>query len=109
MRAARALRYARRRAGLSQRALASKAGLPQSTVGRIEAGSVDPQFRTLSRLLQACGFDLEVEPLLGIGVDRTLIRACLARSPAERLAANSQGAQLIHKFRTGKKLGAWSK
>lgn len=39
VRAAALLREARRSAGLSQRALAEKAGVPQSTVARIESGS----------------------------------------------------------------------
>jgi predicted transcriptional regulator len=81
-----ALRYARKKAGLSQRDLARKVGMPQSTIGRIEAGLVDPQVGTLSRLIRACGFDLEVAPRLGVGVDRTQIRKCLAVSPAERIA-----------------------
>lgn len=95
MNAARALRWARRRAGLSQRALAEKSGLPQSTIGRIEAGTVDPRVGTLSRLLRACQFDLEVEPLLGVGVDRTLIHKTLAMSPAERVASASKAASVF--------------
>jgi len=86
MRAARSLRWARRRAGLSQRALAAQTGVPQSTIGRIEAGLVDPRFETLRRLLNACGFDLEMEPLRGAGVDRSQIQALLALTPAERFA-----------------------
>src|SRR6266508_3449145 len=95
MKAARALRWARRRAGLSQRELAEKSGLPQSTIGRIEAGTVDPRVGTLSRLLRACGFDLEVEPRLGIGVDRTQIDECLAVSPAERIARADEAARFL--------------
>ena|SRR5579884_2307514 len=85
MKATRALRWARLTANLSQRALAEGAGVPQSTIARIEAGSIDPRVSTLSRLLHACGFDLEVEPLLGRGVDRSQIQERLALSPAERL------------------------
>jgi transcriptional regulator with XRE-family HTH domain len=86
MKASRALRWARLTAGLSQRALAEKSGVPQSTIGRIETDAIDPRTSMLSRLLRACGYDLEVEPLLGQGVDRTLIRERLALTPAERLA-----------------------
>jgi predicted transcriptional regulator len=85
MKAARALRWARLTANLSQRALAKKSGIPQSTIARIEAGTIDPRVNTLSRLLHACGFDLEVEPLLGQGVDRSQIRERLALTPSERL------------------------
>jgi predicted transcriptional regulator len=95
MNAARALRYARRRAGLSQRELAQRSGVPQSTVGRIESGAVDPRISTLDRLLRTCEFDLEVEPLLGIGVDRSQIREMLGLSPSERLARSVQGAQFV--------------
>src|SRR5947208_15578998 len=95
MNAARGLRWARRRAGLSQRELAARSGVPQSTVGRIEAGLVDPRVRTLSRLLRACGFDLEVEPRLGEGVDRTLFRELLSLTPDQRLARASQAARVF--------------
>lgn len=54
------LRKARHEAGLSARALAAKAGVPTTTVTRIENGSTDPGFTTLCRLLGAAGFDLEV-------------------------------------------------
>src|SRR5215213_6868714 len=100
MKAARALRWARRRAGLSQRALAEKSGMPQSTIGRIEAGTVDPRVATLSWLLRACGFDLEVEPLLGEGIDRSQIRELLALSPDQRLALAADGARAIEALRS---------
>lgn len=70
--ASRMLRHARRRAGLTQRGLAAKTGIPQETIARIESGRVDPRVTTLDRLLEGCGFGLEHLPRLGIGVDRTL-------------------------------------
>jgi predicted transcriptional regulator len=103
--AARALRYARRRASLSQRELAERSGVPQSTVGRIETGAVDPRISTLDRLLRACEFDLEVEPLLGIGVDRSQIREMLDLSPSERLARSVQGAQFVALLRQAHRAG----
>ncbi len=66
--AARLLRHARRRAGLTQRALATKAGVAQSVVGRIESSAVDPTVTTLSKLLRACETTLEALPG-GYGVD----------------------------------------
>jgi transcriptional regulator with XRE-family HTH domain len=88
--AAALLRYARRRASLTQRDLAERAGVPQSTVARIESSAVDPSVSLLSRLLRACGASLLAIPGNGEGVDRTLIRAMLD-TPAERLA--SAGAE----------------
>lgn len=70
---------------MSQRALAERTGVPQSTIGRIEAGLVDPRVGTLDRLLLACGEELDVVPVQGLGVDRTPIRAALRRTPRERL------------------------
>jgi predicted transcriptional regulator len=99
MKASRALRWARLTAGLSQRALAKKSGIPQSSVARIEAGTIDPRVGTLDRLLCACGFDLEVEPRLGQGVDRTQIREMLALSPSERLRQAVNGARVLKVLR----------
>ena len=44
-----------------------------------------PRVDTLERILNACGESLEAVSRAGDGVDRTLIRAVLAMSPAERL------------------------
>ncbi len=82
----RMLRYARSRAKLTQRALAARTGIPQETIARIERGRVDPRVGTLDRLLEGCGYGLEVEPRLGIGIDRTQIRELLKLTPTERLA-----------------------
>ena len=53
------LHSARTRAGLSQRALAARAGTTQSVVTRIERGQASPTWETLTRLLAATGFDLD--------------------------------------------------
>jgi transcriptional regulator with XRE-family HTH domain len=83
--AGRMVRDARRRAGLTQRELAAKAGIPQETIARIERGRADPRTRTLDRLLEACGYGLESMPRLGIGVDRTQIAERLSVSMERRL------------------------
>ncbi|MFF0467025.1 helix-turn-helix domain-containing protein [Micromonospora zamorensis] len=58
-----ALRALRRRADLSQRELAQRAGVPQPTLARIESGrALDPRFRTVERLVRAAGGQM------GIGV-----------------------------------------
>ena len=98
MTAPRLLKQARRRAGLSQRALAQAADVPQSTVARIELGVLSPRVDTLERLLRAAGQTLSSEPRLGVGVDRTLIRDLLARTPAERvrmLTADARAVRLL--------------
>jgi predicted transcriptional regulator len=85
MKASRLLRTARRRAGLSQRELADLAGVPQPAIARIESGRVQPRVDTLGRLLRACGWDLEVAPRAGVGVDRTVMRQLLRLTPQQRL------------------------
>ena len=85
MDAASLLRNARLRADLSQRKLAHLARVPQSTVARIELGTVDPRSDTLDRLLAAAGQELDSGRRPGIGVDRTQIRELLRLSPRERL------------------------
>lgn len=90
MHAARTLRWARRRAGFTQRQLADKAGVPQSTIGRIEAGLVDPRLGTFDRLLRACDIVLEPELDWTGGGDRSLIQAQLAKPPRVRLEQASQ-------------------
>jgi len=58
------LRQARIRAGLSQRALASRAHTAQSVIARIEGGQASPTWDTLERLLAAadCAVNPQVEP-----------------------------------------------
>jgi transcriptional regulator with XRE-family HTH domain len=59
----RLVRHARRQARLSQRGLAARAGVAQSTVAEIEMGRVDPKAGTLARLLAACNCRLTVAPV----------------------------------------------
>jgi len=89
----------RARAGVTQRELADLAGVPQSTVGRIEAGSIDPRASTLRRLLRAGGMDLEPALLIGLGIDRSPIRERLARTPRERLEDLASAAAGIRRLR----------
>lgn len=91
--AARLLRHARKRAGLSQRALAAKAGVPQPYVARIESSRTDPTVSSLSRLLRACETTLEAMPGSGAGIDRTVFTLDL--SPAERMADAADSAAWI--------------
>jgi len=63
-----ALRSARIAAGLSQRALSAKLGIPQSRLSRIENGAVDVRTSTLLDLARALG----LEPML---IPRRLVPA----------------------------------
>lgn len=70
---------------MTQRVLAARAGVPQSTVGRIETGVIEPRIDTLLRILHASGHDLELGARLGESVDRAQIRERLALTPRQRL------------------------
>lgn len=59
---ARALRDARRRAGLSQAGLAAGAGTSQATISAYESAAKQPTIDTLERLLAAAGSRLTVAP-----------------------------------------------
>ena len=54
------LRTERHCAGLTQRELAERTGVPQSTIARIETGRTDPRASTLNALLIGCGRSMAV-------------------------------------------------
>lgn len=95
MRAADLLRRVRTATGWSQRELARRAGVAQPVIARTESGAADVRVATLDALVRACGFELTVRPVAGRGVDRGLLRALLALSPAERLEAAAAAGRLV--------------
>ena len=99
MRAGTILRHARRRARMTQRQLAAAAGTPQSTVGRIETGRLNPTVESLRRLLAATGHDLELVPTAGADEDRSLIRDRLRLTPAQRARLAIAEARAVYRFR----------
>jgi transcriptional regulator with XRE-family HTH domain len=98
MDAAAMLRMARRRAQLSQRELARRAGVPQATISRIERGVVSPTFDTLDPLIRACGMQIVPVEQRGHGVDRSQIRERLALSPEERWRLAVDAANGVRRF-----------
>ena len=54
------VREARKRARLTQRQLAEKAGTTQSAIARLESGRTQPSFETVLRLVRLCGMDLDI-------------------------------------------------
>jgi transcriptional regulator with XRE-family HTH domain len=99
MKIATAIRVGRKRAGLTQRDLARRAGVPQSTVGRIESGSIQARAKTAEKLLAALGFEFAIEPRAGAGIDRTLIRRMFALSPRQRVEYAISGGKAIAEVR----------
>jgi len=86
--AATLLHEARTRAGLSQRALARRAGTAQSVIARIERGLTSPTWETLERLLQAVNLAVraELEPRVVVGSHMLDdVSRILAMTPEQRL------------------------
>ncbi len=89
------VREARRRAGLTQAQLAERAGVPKSTVGRIESAARVPSTEMIERLVRAAGLEVLVslsEP--DPGTD-SMFERTLRRSPAERLADATRVARFV--------------
>lgn len=82
-------------AGLSQRALARRAGTSQPAVARYERGVATPSWETLQRLAVACGQRLRIsaEAVPDPG-DVELADLLLRLTPVERLRALRRYARL---------------
>ncbi len=96
------IKEARRRSGLTQRQLASRSGVAQPVIARIESGRSNPAFETVEKLLSATGMTLEIRQVVGsepgAGVDRTLIRGLLPLTPDQRLRHASDVANNLARF-----------
>jgi transcriptional regulator with XRE-family HTH domain len=95
------IRDARRRAGLTQRQLAERAGTSQAAVARYERGRTVPDLATFTRLVRACGLELRATPAppaADPGIDRSTIRRLLALSVPERVALAVEEGRSIQRF-----------
>lgn len=96
---------ARRRAGLTQAALAARAGVPQSTIARIETDARSPSAAMVERLVTAAGFELRV----GLGrpdaATASLFERTLRRTPAERLADATRAGRFVLRARAQSRPG----
>lgn len=101
---ARLVADARRRAGLSQRELARRAGTAQSVVARIEGGQTNPGVELMERLLAKAGFRLRVElepsraPVSHMLAD---VPRILSLTPEERLREVGNASRFIAAARRG--------
>lgn len=81
------VREARRRAGLTQAALAERTGTTQSSIARLETGVTDASLARIDLLVKACGLDLVIELDVGrVDADEwTQARRNLTLTPDERV------------------------
>ncbi|HEY6356073.1 MAG TPA: helix-turn-helix transcriptional regulator [Burkholderiaceae bacterium] len=90
---------ARRNAGLSQRALAERAGVAQQEIARYERGRVTPSFERLRSLIAACGLELTVGLARADDSYDEQITAALALTPPQRLERALRDAQPLRAAR----------
>ena len=95
------LATARVRAGPSQRKLATRAGVAQSTVARIESGRADPAFSTLERLLAAAGLEMCIHLEPADDHDAALDAIDRLRSPEERERIATGHRRNVERFAEG--------
>ena len=93
----RTVRWARKRAGMTQHELSHATGLPQPSIARIEAGTVVPRTATLIAILHATGNQLSVEPI-DPAVDREAIRRQLAMNVPRR-TQKARGRNILRQLR----------
>jgi len=100
--AATLLRQARTHAGLSQRALARRAGTAQSVIARIEKGQTSPTWETLERLLAAADLDIhtQLEPRVVVGSHMlNEVAGILRMTPEQRLQEVKNVSEFLHRAR----------
>ncbi len=91
------LRRARAEKGLTQRTLASAAGVPQSTVARIESGAQQPSLPLLVRIL--AGVDLE--PRIALAPYDVLDASEARLSPVEQEARTQEQDEFLDALKAG--------
>jgi transcriptional regulator with XRE-family HTH domain len=90
------IREARRRHGVSQTQLATRAGTTQPAISRIERDQISPTVETLRSLLHLLGEDLELDAKpRDTGIDRSMIRERRKLTPSERLEYGRQFADFV--------------
>jgi len=93
------VREARKRARLTQRELAERAGTTQSAIARLESGRTRPAYDDVLRLVRLCGFDLDVMLVEWDDSDWAQAQSRLALSSAERLDRAARLARRIQRMR----------
>lgn len=95
------VREARARAGLTQAALATRAGTSQPAIARYERARTLPDLETLQRIIEACGLELRWELVEPDPQRAANEQAALERTVEQRLQANDDHTALVHPLRHG--------
>ncbi len=87
---------------MSQKALAKRAGVPQSTVSRIELNQKEPNLSTISKIFDALSCNIVVAPILKEPID--VIRNKQAKSVAKKHIEYLKGTMNLEKQKPDNKL-----
>lgn len=79
---ARNLHEARKAKGLSQRALAKLAGVPQSHISKIENAGVDLRLSSLTEIARALDLELTLVPRKTVPAVRSIVRSAQPETPS---------------------------
>ena len=90
------LRRARADAGMTQSAVADRAGTTQTAVARLERWDANPRIATLERALRATGHRLQLQAVPApTDVDEDQLAAHLRMTPAERAQAHDSAYRSV--------------
>ena len=84
---ARTIKAAREAKGLSQRALARMAGVPQSHISKIENGGVDLRVSSLTEIARALDLELALVPRKAVPAVKSIVRSVRPSSTGKAGAA----------------------
>ena len=93
------VREARKRAALTQRELAERAGTTQSAIARLESGRTSPSLEDVQRLMRLAGFELLVELAPFDDSDRVQARARRQRSAEDNVESNRRSIAQVREMR----------
>jgi transcriptional regulator with XRE-family HTH domain len=80
---ARKLKEARKAKGLSQRALAKLAGVPQSHISKIETTGVDLRISSLTEIARALDLELTLVPRKNVSAVNSIVRSTQSVAPRQ--------------------------
>jgi transcriptional regulator with XRE-family HTH domain len=100
------LALARVRLNLTQRELAARSGVAQSTIARIELGRIDPGFESVQRILAAVGLEPRIHLESLDDHDLLLVERHSKRSGNERQRIDDRHAANVAGFKNSRVIEA---
>ena len=105
MRGGQLIREARKRAGLTQAALASRLGTTQSALARLETGATEPSFERVIAASRACGLDLVPRLVEADDADWSVAAGNLLVGPEQRVRRHQAAVRFARAGREAMRRG----